>query len=222
MERLLVRAGRGAGAEVDTPAESFTTMAAPLERTEHVRRRVLSEPAHGLRTPVAVRTAHLEGTEGGADRGLSLCVEADPGLGAVDMDRHRMGQAIGTLLPNTLRYTLPGGEVVLGACSAGSGEVEVRVADTGEGMTAEQLPHVFGRFRCGDAARDRDHGGSGIGLTISRALVEAHGGALTAGSPGRGALFVLTVPAARGGAARGGPATPWARRPCCIPLGGIR
>ncbi|MFE7631365.1 ATP-binding protein [Kocuria sp. NPDC057446] len=261
----------GAGAEVDALAGSFNTMAARLARTEHVRRRMLSDLAHELRTPVAVLAVYLEGLEDGvttfdgttgavmgeqlaritrlvedlddvsraeegrivlgrehvpvarllcagadaaredcADRGVTLRVEADPGLGAVDVDRQRMGQVLGNLLSNALRHTPPGGEVVLGACSAGSGEVEIRVADTGEGMTAEQLPHVFERFSRGDAARDRDHGGSGIGLTISRALVEAHGGTLTAASPGpgRGSVFVLTVPAARNGAAGEGPATP--------------
>jgi signal transduction histidine kinase len=63
-------------------------------------------------------------------------------------------------------------------------------------LTAEQLLHVFERFYRGDTARDRDHGGSGIGLTISKALVEAHGGRISAQSagPGRGSTFTVVLP----------------------------
>jgi signal transduction histidine kinase len=145
---------------------------------------------------------------------VTLRVEAEPAgepvAGTVLVDRQRMGQVLGNLLSNALRHTPPGGEVVLGACGGPSGDVVIRVADTGEGMTPEQLPHVFERFYRGDTARDRDHGGSGIGLTISRAVVEAHGGTLTAASPGPGggSVFVLTVPGAGGGVERNGRVVP--------------
>jgi signal transduction histidine kinase len=74
--------------------------------------------------------------------------------------------------------------------------VVIEVADTGEGITAEQLPQVFERFYRGDSARDRDHGGSGIGLTISKALVEAHGGRISVHSagPGQGSTFTVVLP----------------------------
>ena len=77
-----------------------------------------------------------------------------------------------------------------------SGQVVLCISDTGEGISAEQLPQVFERFWRGDTARDRDHGGSGIGLAISKALVEAHGGTLTAASPGpgHGAVFTIQLP----------------------------
>ncbi len=76
------------------------------------------------------------------------------------------------------------------------GQVVPCISDTGEGISAEQLPQVFERFWRGDTARDRDHGGSGIGLAISKALVEAHGGTLTAASPGprHGAVFTIQLP----------------------------
>jgi signal transduction histidine kinase len=79
------------------------------------------------------------------------------------------------------------------------GSVEVTVADDGEGIAAEHLPHVFERFYRADPARSRASGGSGIGLTIARALVQAHGGAIRAESagPGHGARFVVTLPADR-------------------------
>ncbi len=75
--------------------------------------------------------------------------------------------------------------------------VEIVVADDGEGIGPEHLSHIFERFYRADPARSRAHGGSGIGLTISRALVEAHGGGISAASPGRdqGASFTVRLPA---------------------------
>lgn len=70
------------------------------------------------------------------------------------------------------------------------------VSDTGEGLDSDQLTHVFERFYRGDTAREADRAGSGIGLTIARAIAEAHHGSLMATSPGpgQGASFVLTLP----------------------------
>ena len=79
-------------------------------------------------------------------------------------------------------------------------EVDVRVQDDGEGIGDDQLPHVFERFYRGDTARDRTERGSGIGLTISRAIVDAHGGSITARSagPGRGTTLEVRLPARAG------------------------
>ncbi len=75
--------------------------------------------------------------------------------------------------------------------------VEYAVTDTGQGIAAEHLPHLYDRFYRIDTARDRTHGGSGIGLAIAKALAEAHGGGISATSPGpgRGATFMLRLPA---------------------------
>jgi two-component system, OmpR family, sensor histidine kinase BaeS len=102
------------------------------------------------------------------------------------------------LLSNALRHTPPGGQVTIGTASNGPG-VTITVTDTGEGIAAEHLPHIFERFYRADPARDRAHGGSGIGLTIARALVTAHHGTLTAesGGPGTGARFAITLPGAK-------------------------
>jgi signal transduction histidine kinase len=72
------------------------------------------------------------------------------------------------------------------------------VADTGHGIAAEHLGHVFDRFYRVDAARDRTHGGSGIGLSIAKALVEAHGGGISVASAGagKGAVFTVRLPTA--------------------------
>jgi signal transduction histidine kinase len=77
-----------------------------------------------------------------------------------------------------------------------TGGVVLSVADTGEGIPAEHLAHVFERFYRVDTARDRTHGGSGIGLAIAKALVQAHGGQLTATSlgPGHGSTFRILLP----------------------------
>ena len=115
----------------------------------------------------------------------------------VRVDRQRIGQILDNLLTNALRHTPTGGTVTLSADRAPTGQARVTVTDTGEGITAEQLGQVFERFYRGDSARDRDHGGSGVGLAIARALAEAHGGTLTAASigGGHGATFTLCLPA---------------------------
>lgn len=118
----------------------------------------------------------------------------------VEVDPDRMGQVLTNLLDNALQHTPAGGRVTLTARMADQHWVELVVSDTGEGIEAEHLEHIFERFYRADPARGRGHGGSGIGLTISRALVEAHGGGLSATSQGRGhgATFTVRLPTARG------------------------
>ena len=101
------------------------------------------------------------------------------------------------LLSNALRYTEPPGSVRLSARTV-DGAVRLSVTDSGMGIAAEDLPRVFERFYRTDKSRSRAAGGSGIGLTISRALVEAMGGRLRAESagPGQGATFSFELPTA--------------------------
>jgi signal transduction histidine kinase len=147
-----------------------------------------------------------------AERGLRLETLVEPGLPHVVVDAERIGQVLGNLLDNALRYTPAGGCVTVSArraeraVSAGprdqAGMVELTVTDTGAGIPAEHLPHVFERFYRADPARDRAGAGSGIGLAISKALVEAHGGRIAAASagPGRGTTVTVRLPAGpRGG-----------------------
>lgn len=131
------------------------------------------------------------------DNGVELAVvgtdEARQTLLMADPDR--LGQVLTNLLDNAVRHTSKGGRVQLGVERAGS-MLRLWVRDTGSGIAAEHLPHLFERFYRVDAARDRAHGGSGIGLAIVRSIVQAHGGAVSAASAGsgQGALFGVELP----------------------------
>jgi two-component system sensor histidine kinase BaeS len=134
-------------------------------------------------------------TEAYGTKGVGLVVDVANGLPELSVDPERIGQVLANLLDNALRHTPAGGMVTISATESRrpDGGVTLSVADTGEGIPAEHLPHVCERFYRVDAARDRAHGGSGIGLAIAKALVEAHGGTLTAASAGTGHGSTLRV-----------------------------
>jgi signal transduction histidine kinase len=113
----------------------------------------------------------------------------------VQADPHRMGQVLSNLLDNALRHTPSGGTVTVSA-RLQHPWVEITVHDSGEGITAEHLPRIFERFYRADPSRTTARAGSGIGLTIAQALVNAHGGRLSAHSdgPGTGATFTIHLP----------------------------
>jgi signal transduction histidine kinase len=139
----------------------------------------------------AVRTA----AAGYADKAVVLEHRASQLPARVLADPDRLREILDNLLGNALRHTTAAGTVTV-TTSPRPGEVDVAVADTGEGIAAEHLAHVFDRFYRADPARSRATGGSGIGLTIARALAQAHGGRLRAASDGlgAGATFTLTLP----------------------------
>ncbi|MCH9732102.1 MAG: HAMP domain-containing histidine kinase [Actinomycetia bacterium] len=130
-----------------------------------------------------------------ADKDVTLCADVDDGLPPIWADEHRLGQVLANLLDNALRYTPRGGRVVV-AARADQGQLVVTVTDSGEGVDAEHLPHLFERFYRVDVARDRQHGGAGIGLAIVQAWVESHGGHIAATSDGlgKGTTFTFVVP----------------------------
>ena len=124
---------------------------------------------------------------------LSLEVDDDVSEASVTMDPDRMAQVLNNLLDNALRHTPEGGEVTVRARRARA-ELHLLVQDTGPGIAAADLPHVFERFYRGDRARGRHAGGSGLGLAIARSIVEAHGGRIWAESePGKGATFAVAL-----------------------------
>jgi signal transduction histidine kinase len=131
-----------------------------------------------------------------AEKGLRLVPNIPERLPRVEADPNRAIQVLSNLLSNALRYTPSPGEVQLIVRPTGS-YVEFSVRDTGVGISQKELPRVFERFYRVDKSRSRALGGSGIGLTIAKVLVEAMGGRIWAESAGagQGATFAFTLPA---------------------------
>jgi histidine kinase len=242
--------------ELSELALSFNQMANQLERIETMRRQLIGDVAHELRTPLAAIKGSMEGLMDGvlpaseetyqqiyreADRlqrlvkdlqelslvearayelkirpvavrdlftatvqrlerqyeekGVALETRLPPDPLTVLADEDRIAQVLLNLAGNALQYTPGGGKVILTA-ERSNGEARISVVDTGAGIAAEHLPHVFTRFYRVDKSRSRAGGGSGIGLTIAKHLVEAHGGRIWVESPGagRGSTFTFTLP----------------------------
>jgi len=132
--------------------------------------------------------------------GLTLLVRAAPDLPSVHVDPRRFQEVLANLIHNAIKFTPPGGEITLAAeviddpaLAGESRTVRFSVQDTGQGISAEDLPRIFERFYRTDKARRK--GGTGLGLSIARHIVEAHGGRIWAESvEGRGSTFHIDVP----------------------------
>jgi two-component system, OmpR family, sensor histidine kinase BaeS len=122
--------------------------------------------------------------------GVALQLLAEPGLPRADVDPERIRQVLTNLLSNALRYTPRGGAVRVHCSADGAGRLVLAVEDTGRGIPAEQLPHVFDRFY-----KSKDSRGTGLGLAIAKSLIAAHGGQIAAQSaPGEGTTIRITLP----------------------------
>jgi two-component system, chemotaxis family, CheB/CheR fusion protein len=147
-------------------------------------REIVESVVQALRTAAAAKDLRLEHEHGGSPG--PLWVQGDP---------HRLQQVAWNLLSNAVKFTPNGGFV-----GVWTGRVETSatlvVTDTGQGIPADFLPHVFERFRRAEGAANRSHSGLGLGLSIVRQLVELHGGKVRAESPGegRGAVFTMEIP----------------------------
>jgi signal transduction histidine kinase len=243
--------------EVAALAQAFNFMAADLEHAEQLRRNLVADVAHELRTPLSNIQGYLEAirdevikpnaatirslneeaallsrlvnelqelslAEAGelklvyqeeditklvkqavtpwqpqlAAKEISLSLDLSDNLPLVNIDWQRVNQVLHNLLENAVAYTHKGGTISVAAMTQGDW-VEVSVSDTGEGIPAEDLPHIFERFYRVDKSRARATGGSGLGLTIAKRLVEAHGGKITVQSKlGKGSRFSFTLPIA--------------------------
>lgn len=127
--------------------------------------------------------------------GVRLEVGVKAQAAVLRADRERSLQVLANLVGNALRYTPGGGRVTIEVAAPAHGFVRFAVRDTGPGVAPEDLPNVFKRFYRGDKARSPHAGGSGIGLTIARQLVELQGGDIGVTSPpGEGATFYFTLP----------------------------
>jgi signal transduction histidine kinase len=242
--------------EMIAVARAFNEMAVSLEQAEQLRRHLLADVAHELRTPLAVLQGNLRAildevyplnqeeiarlyeqtrflsrlindlhelaqaeahqlpldwqtvdlrqlvkTTADAFRpsaeakGVTLQTELPPRLDPIMADSARLRQILQNLLANALRHTASGGTITIQVEAQAGGAGAISVVDTGEGILPEHLPHIFDRFYRADPARSRDKGGTGLGLAIVRALVEAHGGQITAiSTPGQGTTFMVKLP----------------------------
>jgi signal transduction histidine kinase len=241
--------------EMGELASSFNTMADNLERNERLRRNMVADIAHELRTPLSNLRGYLEAASDGlvkldestihslseetssltrlvndlqelslADAGeLKLVIQPEdvnhlitetvmvlqPKASAkniqistdlpailpeANIDSHRIKQVLYNLLDNAIAHTGADGRITVTARQEGD-SLNISVADTGEGIPAEDLPMIFERFYRVDKSRTRTTGGTGLGLTIAKRLVEAHGGKIDVRSrPGQGAIFTFTLP----------------------------
>jgi heavy metal sensor kinase len=125
------------------------------------------------------------------ERGIEI--HCDLGPAQVSADADRLGQVITNLLTNAIHYNKPNGEIRVSTRSE-NGAAIVTIADTGQGIAAEDLPHIFERFYRADKSRSRSALRSGLGLAISKAIVDAHGGTIEVSSkPGTGTTFTVRL-----------------------------
>jgi signal transduction histidine kinase len=143
-------------------------------------------------------------------KGVRLKMNVDPGVGTIVGDGARLQQVVWNLLSNAVKFTSTGDDVEVRA-ARDNNSVLVEVEDTGIGISAEFLPHVFDRFRQEHTGATRQFGGLGLGLAIARHLVELHGGeiAVYSDGQGKGARFTLRLPAAGARSWAGSSHRPW-------------
>lgn len=143
----------------------------------------------------AIRSAVDTVMPAASARDITLQLVLDPRAGRILGDASRLEQVFWNLLSNAIKFTPKQGKVQVSLERVNS-HVEVRVSDTGQGMSPELLPYVFERFRQGDTSTQRRHGGLGLGLSLVKHLVELHGGSVSAqsGGEGQGSTFVVNLP----------------------------
>ena len=153
----------------------------PLDRAESSLADLISDTLESFSELAVRQGVHLEGS-------------VDPNVDPLMMDTQRIGRVLNNLIGNALRHTPKDGRVEVRAQRTDSG-VEVNVSDTGEGIRIEDIPHIFESFYRGEKSRSRSTGGAGLGLAISRGIVQAHGGQIKVRSTeGNGSLFTFTLP----------------------------
>ena len=152
-----------------------------LVRQEQDITPLIEQAARALAAPIAAKQ-------------ISLSLDLPGGLPAVDIDANRIGQVVRNLMANAIAHTPPQGTVAVTARQL-EGAVEVTVADSGYGISPQDLPYIFERFYRVDRSRARATGGSGLGLTIAKSLIEAHGGKIEVHSQeGQGTRFTFSLP----------------------------
>ena len=176
----------------------------------------------------AVIASAVEAIQPAADaKGIAIEIVADDGSGIMAGDEARLRQAVWNLLANAIKFTPGAGRVTVSRRRRGS-DVDLEVADTGEGIDAAVLPFVFDRFRQGDSGTTRAYMGLGLGLAIVRHIVELHGGRVSVASEGRGKgstfrMSLPVVPSEKPAIGKPAPSKSAASAPAAaIPLSGVR
>ena len=180
---------------LETECERLRRLVDDLQKVSRAEERQLDLHARTIAPASLVAAAVQAASPAYTAKGVALESAVSPSLPELVVDRDRIGEVLANLLENALRHTPSGGFVEVRAQGRG-GEIEITVSDSGEGIAPEHLTRLFERFYRVDSGRTRERGGSGIGLAIARALVEAHGGGVRAESEGvgKGARFTVTLP----------------------------
>lgn len=184
--------------QIHTEADRLNRLVDDLQELSRVEARAYELEIRPLDVFSLVRTVTKRLASQAELNHVLLDIELAPDLPRVLADEDRAVQVLTNLVGNALQYTPENGKVTIFAKRIDH-EVQISVRDTGTGIPPEHLPHIFDRFYRVDASRSRSRragGGSGIGLTIARALVEAHGGRIWAESAGEGlgSTFRFTLP----------------------------
>lgn len=141
-----------------------------------------------------IETLITENTQRARQRSQRLTFQPNGTLPAIQADEGQLQRALQHLLDNALTYTPMGGEITVNAHTAGQ-HVHLAIRDTGIGIAPEHLPHIFDFFYRADAARSLDSGGVGLGLSVARMIIEAHGGQIMVDTAiGTGSTFTVRLP----------------------------
>lgn len=182
--------------QIHTEADRLNRLVDDLQELSRVEARAYQLDIRPVDVSTLARTVTKRLAPHSESKRISLDLELAPDLARVLADEDRAVQVLTNLTGNALQYTPEGGRITISAKRIDN-EVQISVSDTGVGIPPEHLSHIFDRFYRVDKSRSRQSGGgSGIGLTIARALVEAHGGRIWAESAGegQGSTFGFTIP----------------------------
>lgn len=180
--------------QVHQEAERLQRLVDDLQDLNRVEAGVIGLNLQEISPGQLIDTALLRLERQFEEKGVTVKAELEDGLPGLQADPDRIGQVLLNVIGNSLQYTPSGGEVTVSAYGKGE-QVVIEIADTGIGISADDLPRIFTRFFRADKSRSRAGGGSGIGLTIAKHLVEAHGGDIQAESdgPGKGSRFTIRL-----------------------------
>ncbi|MEA5603428.1 PAS domain S-box protein [Nostoc sp. UHCC 0252] len=180
---------------IERNTRSLTQLIEDVLDVSRVIRGTLHLSMHRVKLVPLVEAAIDTVRPAAAAKEIRINCRFDPEVGVIVGDTQRLQQVVWNLLSNAVKFTPKNGRVDVQLKRIES-SVQIRVSDTGMGIAAGFLPHVFERFRQADSSITRSHGGLGLGLAIVRHLVELHGGTVSVESPGigQGATFIVNLP----------------------------